>query len=285
MSKASMAQEPSMDEILASIRRIIETGEDRNGAPVARSPFRDMAPRSIPALVPAEPVPSMPPADDAEPASAAVEPVSDALPVADDDHLTAQLETELAASWGEIGTSAPLEDLDREPRDDAPPAEPQTEAVMTTGSQTGWAPFAASVTSDTEQFERSEERDTASFAPVNAAPEPATAALDEGAASPAFLPANTDRPAAVGDFAPQTRSYEYREASEALLSERSGTLVASSFEELAQAIRNGELRSIEAMAQDMLRPMLREWLDDNLPHMVERLVREEIDRMARGGRR
>ena len=34
-----------------------------------------------------------------------------------------------------------------------------------------------------------------------------------------------------------------------------------------------------------LRPMLQEWLDDNLPRLVERLVREEIERVARGGRR
>ncbi len=62
-------------------------------------------------------------------------------------------------------------------------------------------------------------------------------------------------------------------------------MVAASFEELAQAIRNGELKSLEAMAQDMLKPMLAEWLDDNLPRMVERLVREEIERLSRGGRR
>jgi cell pole-organizing protein PopZ len=32
----------------------------------------------------------------------------------------------------------------------------------------------------------------------------------------------------------------------------------------------------------MLRPMLKSWLDDNLPHMVERLVRSEIERVTRG---
>jgi cell pole-organizing protein PopZ len=34
----------------------------------------------------------------------------------------------------------------------------------------------------------------------------------------------------------------------------------------------------------MLRPMLKQWLDDNLPAVVERLVRAEIERVARGGR-
>ncbi len=35
----------------------------------------------------------------------------------------------------------------------------------------------------------------------------------------------------------------------------------------------------------MMRPMLKQWLDDNLPVIVERLVRAEIERVARGGRR
>ena len=38
------------------------------------------------------------------------------------------------------------------------------------------------------------------------------------------------------------------------------------------------------MAREMLRPMLKQWLDENLPAMVERLVRVEIERLARGKR-
>jgi cell pole-organizing protein PopZ len=34
----------------------------------------------------------------------------------------------------------------------------------------------------------------------------------------------------------------------------------------------------------MLRPMLKAWLDDNLPMMVERMVRAEIERVSRGPR-
>ncbi|MCL4855080.1 MAG: DUF2497 domain-containing protein, partial [Bryobacteraceae bacterium] len=43
-------------------------------------------------------------------------------------------------------------------------------------------------------------------------------------------------------------------------------------------------RSIEDMTRDLLRGMLKQWLDDNLPALVERLVREEIERVARRGR-
>ena len=41
---------------------------------------------------------------------------------------------------------------------------------------------------------------------------------------------------------------------------------------------------VAEMVRDMVRPMLKTWLDDNLPIMVERLVRAEIERVARGGR-
>ena len=70
-----------------------------------------------------------------------------------------------------------------------------------------------------------------------------------------------------------------------LLSEAAGAQVAKSFGELADLFDGLERRSVEDMAQEMLRPMLQEWLDDNLPTLVERLVREEIERVARGPRR
>ncbi|MGO7077769.1 PopZ family protein [Rhizobium johnstonii] len=70
-----------------------------------------------------------------------------------------------------------------------------------------------------------------------------------------------------------------------LLSEDAGLQISRSFEELAAAIDGAERRSLDEIAEDMLRPMLREWLVDNLPTLVERLVREEIERVARGPRR
>jgi cell pole-organizing protein PopZ len=70
-----------------------------------------------------------------------------------------------------------------------------------------------------------------------------------------------------------------------LLSAAAGAQVAQSFNELAAVFNGLDHRSVEEMAQDMLRPMLQEWLDDNLPTLVERLVREEIERVARGPRR
>jgi uncharacterized protein len=50
--------------------------------------------------------------------------------------------------------------------------------------------------------------------------------------------------------------------------------------------REGELplgsadRTLEDMVRNMLRPMLQTWLDEHLPGIVERLVREEIARVV-----
>ena len=38
---------------------------------------------------------------------------------------------------------------------------------------------------------------------------------------------------------------------------------------------------IDELVREMMRPMLRDWLDNNLPGMVERLVKQEIQRLTR----
>ena len=46
-----------------------------------------------------------------------------------------------------------------------------------------------------------------------------------------------------------------------------------------QIVRSGET-SLEGLTRELLRPVLAEWLDRNLPEMVERLVKDEIARIA-----
>lgn len=70
-----------------------------------------------------------------------------------------------------------------------------------------------------------------------------------------------------------------------LVSAQTGLQVARSFDELADMVHSTAKRSLDEVAEELLRPMLQEWLDDNLPTLVERLVREEIERVARGSRR
>ena len=47
----------------------------------------------------------------------------------------------------------------------------------------------------------------------------------------------------------------------------------------AEIVRSGET-SLEGLVRDLLRPMLAEWLDTNLPAMVDRLVAAEIARIV-----
>lgn len=39
--------------------------------------------------------------------------------------------------------------------------------------------------------------------------------------------------------------------------------------------------TLEDIVREMLHPMLREWMDDNLPPMVERIVQKELEKLAR----
>ncbi|MCQ1837097.1 PopZ family protein [Neorhizobium galegae] len=91
-------------------------------------------------------------------------------------------------------------------------------------------------------------------------------------------------PKLAAESAPRSLPAKIEETAN-LLSAEAGAQVAKSFSELASVFNGMERRSLEDMAGDMLRPMLQEWLDDNLPTLVERLVREEIERVSRGTRR
>jgi uncharacterized protein len=67
-----------------------------------------------------------------------------------------------------------------------------------------------------------------------------------------------------------------------LISQQTDASVSHAFTLLANTVLSNNARTLEDLVQDMLRPMLKAWLDDNLPGMVERLVRAEIERVARG---
>ena len=71
-----------------------------------------------------------------------------------------------------------------------------------------------------------------------------------------------------------------------MLSGESAQAVQSAFGKLAESVLTRAMgeQSIEGVTRELLKVMLKQWLDDNLPAMVERLVREEIERVARTGR-
>jgi cell pole-organizing protein PopZ len=67
-----------------------------------------------------------------------------------------------------------------------------------------------------------------------------------------------------------------------LISPATSAAVDSAFNTLAQTVLVQNGRTLEDLVKEMLRPMLKTWLDDNLPGTVERLVRAEIERVSRG---
>ena len=69
-----------------------------------------------------------------------------------------------------------------------------------------------------------------------------------------------------------------------LLSDETDRAVAASFSALSTTVALQSTETIERLTREMLRPMVKTWLDENLPTLVERLVRAEIQRVARGGR-
>lgn len=79
-------------------------------------------------------------------------------------------------------------------------------------------------------------------------------------------------------------AYEPRPELAGLISPQAGASVSGAFSQLAHTVLSQNARTLDDLVQEMLKPMLKGWLDENLPTVVERLVRAEIERVARGGR-
>jgi len=67
-----------------------------------------------------------------------------------------------------------------------------------------------------------------------------------------------------------------------ILSRSTVSAVESAFNSLANTVLSNNARTLEDLVREMLRPMLKSWLDDNLPGLVERIVKAEIERVSRG---
>lgn len=90
-----------------------------------------------------------------------------------------------------------------------------------------------------------------------------------------------DEPAATTSPPPPRRTPP---PPESLLSAVAQTTAAQAFQKLSTTVLSSNPRTLEDVVTEMMRPMLKAWLDENLPPLVERLVRAEIERVARGGR-
>lgn len=244
MIPASNAQqrEPSMEEILASIRRIIEDNE--NGKKQA-----------------VEPEPRLPEA----------RAYNSEKTVIEVDAFRQEPRVAPAVQTADIPRAAAPE------RRAAPQADIPTHSIR---EQQRWSQPAAPEArpaSEPESRRAPEPRP----AVVAAMPKPAVAEPEfEARPEPASKPqvqAVAQRPA------PRQSEQQVPATRNAMLSEQVERKVAAQFAELSDAFAARSKKTFDEMAEQMMRPMLQDWLDNNLPMIVERLVREEIERVARGG--
>ena len=211
MAQAAKAQEPSMEEILASIRRIIADDD------AAKSPAPE--PVKPPPLAAVPPPPPPPPLE---------------APVANENLLDEML--------ADLNAAPPPEE---EPPEPEPEPEPDvfdlTEAMAET--------------------------------PV---PQPPAFRTIDGQSDIVF----EDTPPA-----PEAPALHFQERERRpLMSAATTAAVDSAFNTLAHTVLVQNARTLEDLVKEMLQPLLKSWLDDNLPGLVERLVRSEIERVSRGRR-
>ena len=109
----------------------------------------------------------------------------------------------------------------------------------------------------------------------------------EDAADLDFVDAETqaDDPETDVDFAVPSADPEPKGETPNLLSPDAQATASAAFGALASTMlsHSGGARTLEEIVEDLLRPLLKAWLDQNLPPLVEKLVREEIERVARRG--
>jgi len=232
MTQAAKAREPSMEEILASIRRIIADDEAKpvagEAAPAAKPEPAVARPQAMTGIPPSAVKPARAPA----PPPAAAAPAPAASNSQDDiDAMLASLEAD--TSEAEVRPAQ---------------AEPEADVFELTEQMAVPAAEEQPVESD-DDIEFSE----------------------PPAETPVYARHHEAPPAAAAAPAPA-----------AMLSQSTVFAVESAFNSLASTVLSNNARTLEDLVKEMLRPMLKSWLDDNLPNLVERIVKAEIERVSRG---
>ncbi|NUS67424.1 MAG: DUF2497 domain-containing protein [Ensifer adhaerens] len=270
MAQLNVAREPSMDEILASIRKIIESNEPGQAGFVPQEQFEDEGNDEIELTIDSE-IEAIAfgrrDERDEAPKAASVEPMVDSQVGPSEPSPVAQPPLSLADVAARVRAASERHTTGFAGRE-VPPA-PQVVAIqdspVVTSRMAAVSAPKAPVIEPVAAVEAPAEAEVVAPPPVEP-PEVLSAVPPVAAVVPLEAPA------------PET-------ALAAIVSPEVGRKVAQSFGDLAHAVDQGSRRSFDEIAEAMLRPMLQEWLDDNLPTLVERLVREEIERVARGPRR
>ena len=250
MTQPAKVQEPSMEEILASIRRIIADDEAKPpvaekapsppAPPAAAKPARPAAaapaPKPMTDNVPPSNVPAAKPAA-AKPAAAAPKPAPAPPPNNSQDDIDALLN-----GLDDAPTEAEIR-----------PSQPEPEVLELTDEMA----LPNSAPPPRSSFKKVVPQDDLEFA--------------ETAAKPAYRPPAYEPP-----------PFESPPVSQQILSRSTVSAVESAFGNLTNTVLSNNSRTLEDLVKEMLRPMLKSWLDDNLPGLVERIVKAEIERVSRG---
>jgi cell pole-organizing protein PopZ len=266
MTQPAKVQEPSMEEILASIRRII--ADDEAKPPVAEKP-------AAPAAAPPPPKPDKP---------VAVAPAPKPTPVAMADIPPSKIPAAVAAAAKAAPVTPPP----------APPAPPAAPPAVAPNSQddidallsglddaTSADEIRPAQSEDVEVLELTDDMAVAS--PPPPPPQPSFQKVEpqddiEFAESAASRAINRAPAYELPSFEPSATT----PPSQPILSQSTVSAVESAFNTLAHTVLSNNARTLEDLVKEMLRPMLKSWLDDNLPGLVERIVKAEIERVSRG---
>jgi uncharacterized protein len=262
MTQPAKVQEPSMEEILASIRRIIADDEAKPAAaekppgPAAVKPEKPAA--AAPAAKPVmnDIPPSAIPAAQAAAAKVATPPLKPAPPPV----TPPAAAPKPAASNGQDDIDALLSGLDEatSPSEVRPPL-PDGDVFELTDEMALPDPAPPPAALSASSFHKIDPQDDIEFT--------------ESASARALRPPAYEPPPFESAAAP---------APQQILSRTTVSAVESAFNSLANTVLSNNARTLEDLVKEMLRPMLKSWLDDNLPGLVERIVKAEIERVSRG---
>src|SRR5215475_10381069 len=266
MTQPAKVQEPSMEEILASIRRII--ADDEAKPPAAEKP--------------ATPAPAAPPP---KPEPVAVVPPPKPAPVAMTDIPPSKIPAAVAAKAAAPPAPAPAPPPPAPaPAAAAPNNQDDIDALLSGLDEATSVDEIRPAQNDDVEVEVLELTDDMAVAsPPPPASQPSFQKVEpqddiefaESAASRAINRAPAYEPPSFQPSAPTTPS-------QPMLSQSTVSAVESAFNTLAHTVLSNNARTLEDLVKEMLRPMLKSWLDDNLPGLVERIVKAEIERVSRG---
>jgi len=269
-------KEPSMDEILSSIRQIIA---DDDAALAPRKPVTPAA--AAPVMQPAptpRPIPVPPPMVRREPIQPPPEPEPEPLTLTSAQMLRDEPAEAPAAPFSfadVLETSADL--ADHSTTVESHLIDPDDVAFESDDEP------AYTLEAPAYGVEIEEPEPVVAPAPVMA--QPARPVPIPPAASRAAMPPPPAPPRvapSVSRAAPMPDPTLSSELAERLLEPATDAAVKQNFAKLNGLSMMGSGMTLDALMRDMLRPMLKDWLDENLPSLVERMVEKEISRISRG---